>query len=105
MALKQGTLVAGSVYPYHYERTPMQAVIFPHAKKRDGRFITHLFDRETGNTSLCGLSVQHDTVRYQFNMISFVTSDDLLLDTIPLYALEEAVMHHITCKNCLRGYK
>ena len=83
----------------------MQAVIFPHAKKRDKRFITHLFNRETGNTSMCGLSVQYDTVRYQFNVISFVTSDDLLLDTIPLSALQGAVTHHITCKNCLRGYK
>ena len=79
------------VSPYH-ERKPMQVVSFAFGEKKDGKGITHYVNDSLFNYTKCGLHFDDTITRWEFNAANF--------DSI-----SKAICHHVTCGNCLRGYR
>lgn len=85
----------------------MQVVSFDHGKHVDGQRMRHLLMVSSDTYTRCGLRVRMYTSRWNMEPFQFIKSEDLVSEymVIPPYALDAAIRHHVSCKNCLRPYK
>lgn len=85
----------------------MQVVSFDHGKPVDGQQVRHLLMVSSDIYTRCGLRVCTYTARWNITPRQYIMEDDITGEhmVVPPYALDAAIRHHVTCKNCLRPYK